>query len=120
MLKALLLNITPSLGGASWLSKPRTIVVQGVPLPHDKVYNMTHKTTDISEPFTPYNGRNIKVIFTYKNKRGCPVLYSAELSPTVLSHTHTQQQQQFLDTTDYTSTLQITENAYKTNGRLTL
>ena len=28
---------------------------------------MTHKTIDISEPFTPYNGRNIRVTFTYKN-----------------------------------------------------
>jgi CMP-N-acetylneuraminic acid synthetase len=35
------------------------------------------------------------------------------------SHTHTQTQQ-FLDATDYTSTLQVTENLYKTNGPLTL
>jgi hypothetical protein len=36
VLKALLLNITPSLGGASWLSNPWSIVLQGVPLTQDK------------------------------------------------------------------------------------
>lgn len=36
VLKALLLNITPSLGGASWLSNPWSIALLGVPLTQDK------------------------------------------------------------------------------------
>lgn len=84
---------------------------------------MTHKTTDISEviqPFTLYTGRKIQVTFTYKNQPTKLSFFWA-LERRSLPHdfiTHTQQQ--FLDTTNYTSTLQVTEDAYKTNGRFTL